>query len=229
MKIFLLKNFSIIFFSAILSIDRKKIYRILILGDYMRSHILLRDIIMKNDRLPLLENRHCIQRRSWCHFSLKKNIIKRFSFLDYCFCLFNISIEKLELPKLDVDSCEYDPVYEKTVRQQNAKILYMIDDVLVDLAEKHFDVALSAFALEAVLLSPHFHQKMAFDENGLDVTPYVEAILKALYQSAQLLSLIQNPSNETRVRDTLGDVGALLNSYPWQTLEKSQEILLLRK
>jgi hypothetical protein len=70
---------------------------------------------------------------------------------------------------------------------------------------------------------------MAFDEKGLDVTPYVEAILKALYQSAQLLSLIQNSSNETRVRDTLGDVGALLNSYPWQTLEKSQEILLLRK
>ncbi|MFM7622881.1 MAG: hypothetical protein ACKO57_07930 [Alphaproteobacteria bacterium] len=139
--------------------------------------------------------------------------------------MFNTSIEKLELPKLDVDSCAYDPVYERTVRQQDARILYMIDDVLVDLAGKHFDVALHAFALEAVLLSPHFHQKMAFDEKGLDVTPFVDNILKALDQSTHLLSLIKNPSNETRVRDALGDVGALLNSYPWQTLEQSQHIL----
>lgn len=168
------------------------------------------------------------QKGRWYQSSFKKKSNhKGFGSLVYGFCLFNVPIAKLELPKLDVDSCDYDPVYERTVRQQDAKILYMIDDVLVDLAGKHFDVALSAFALEAVLLSPHFHQKMVFDEHGFDLTPYVEAILKALYQSTQLLSLIQNPSNETRIRDTLGDVGALLHSYPWQTLEQSQEILRL--
>lgn len=197
-------------------------------ASYGRNQFVIEGQNMKNDHSSLLNNDRSHQKYRWYESSFKKkNLNKRFSSLEYGLCLFNIPIEKLELPKLDVDSCDYDPVYERTVRQQDAKILYRIDDVLVDLAGKHFDVALSAFALEAVLLSPHFHQKMVFDEHGFDLTPYIEAILKALYQSAQLLSLIQNPSNETLIRDTLGDVGALLHSYPWQTLEQSQEILRL--
>jgi hypothetical protein len=130
-------------------------------ASYGRNQFVIEGQNMKNDHSSLLSNDRSHQKYRWYESSFKKkNLNKRFSSLEYGLCLFNMPIEKLELPKLDVDSCDYDPVYERTVRQQDAKILYRIDDVLVDLAEKHFDVALSAFALEAVLLSPHFHQKM---------------------------------------------------------------------
>jgi hypothetical protein len=183
---------------------------------------------MKNGNSLLLNENNCTKKRSWHDFSFrKKNPAKTLYSLDYGFCLFDTPIEKLDLLKIDVDSESYDPIYEKNARKECAEILYTIDDVIKDLTEKHFDVALRAFELESVILSPHFYQKIMFDKNAFNLKPYVINILEALYQSTQLLSLIRGKQNDIPIHSTLKKVSTLLQSHPWETFEESRAIIRL--
>lgn len=182
---------------------------------------------MKNTTSFLLKHDNTLQKRSWHDFPFKKKSPpKTLHLLDYGFFLFNTSLKNLDFSKLNVDSDSYDSGYEKTVRNELTEILYTLDDSLENLCGKHFDVISKTFALESMLLSPEFYQKILFDQSALDLKNLIIPILEALHSSVHLLVLMENQTNKTHVHSLLKQINTLLCSHPWEIFDESQAITL---
>ena len=164
--------------------------------------------------------------RDWCKFFFTKKsfMIKPQGILRYARCLFNKPLYELDLSRLNVDSPKYDPVYERNVRNKAAEILYVIDDIVLEITKKHFDVAFYTFNLEDLILSGEIYQKITLN-GDVDIKPQITCILDALHESIQLLVLMKNASNQECIFSSLLKIDSLLRLYPWFSFKKSQVIL----
>jgi hypothetical protein len=172
---------------------------------------------------PKKNEKHKSRQKNFPFFRFSKDrILGEFS--KTVLLLFNVPLQKLDLSKLDVDSGDYDPVYEAQVRRDDTLVLFYLDDLLLKLADVDYNVSGCVFALENTFFSKTLYKEALFEEK-IDNSFVLDALLSALHNSASMLCLLQNGGRlSLEATQSMADLYRLLVSPYWRNLEKSQGI-----